>query len=130
MTPGAAGLDWQPDVKEELRLNSSGQSREMPPYIRRTKDNRLLVTVAEPVERDRHTVGIILLTREAREVDSSLFAVRMSILGAVRPGAGADRAAVLVSVADHRPADPAAGRRGRADAGGQGPRRQRARRRC
>ena len=56
-------------MKEELRLNSSGQSREMPPYIRRTKDNRLLVTVAEPVERDRHTVGIILLTREAREVD-------------------------------------------------------------
>ena len=80
MTPGAAGLDWQPDVKEELRLNSSGQSREMPPYIRRTKDDRLLVTVAEPVERDRHTVGIILLTREAREVDNSLFIVRMSIL--------------------------------------------------
>jgi two-component system sensor histidine kinase ChvG len=80
MTPGAAGLEWQPDVKEELRLNSSGQSREMPPYIRRTKDNRLLVTVAEPVERDHHTVGIILLTRDAREVDASLFVVRMSIL--------------------------------------------------
>jgi two-component system, OmpR family, sensor histidine kinase ChvG len=80
LTPGAAGLEWQPDVKEELRLSSSGQSREMPPYIRRTKDNRLLVTVAEPVERDRHTVGIILLTREAREVDTSLFVVRMSIL--------------------------------------------------
>src|SRR5215469_16589031 len=35
-TPTAAGLEWQPDVKEELRLNSSGQSRQMPPYIRRT----------------------------------------------------------------------------------------------
>jgi two-component system sensor histidine kinase ChvG len=80
MTPGAGGLEWQPDVKEELRLNSSGQSREMPPYIRRTKDNRLLVTVAEPVERDRHTVGIILLTRDAREVETSLFIVRISIL--------------------------------------------------
>ena len=80
MTPGAGGLEWQPDVKEELRLNSSGQSREMPPYIRRTKDNRLLVTVAEPVERDRHTVGIILLTRDAREVETSLFVVRISIL--------------------------------------------------
>jgi two-component system sensor histidine kinase ChvG len=80
MTPSAAGLEWQPDVKEELRVNSSGQSREMPPYIRRTKDNRLLVTVAEPVERDHHTVGIILLTREAREVDASLFVVRISIL--------------------------------------------------
>ena len=79
MTPGE-GLDWQPNVKEELRLDSAGQSREMPPYIRRTKDNRLLVTVAEPVERDRHTVGIILLTREAREVDASLFTVRISVL--------------------------------------------------
>ena len=80
MTPGAGGLEWQPDVKEELRLNSSGQSRETSPYIRRTKDNQLLVTVAEPVERDHHTVGIILLTRDAREVDSSLFVVRVSIL--------------------------------------------------
>ena len=79
LAPGA-GLEWQPDVKEEVRLDSAGQSREMPPYIRRTKENRLLVTVAVPVEADRHTVGIILLTREAREVDSSLFTVRMSIL--------------------------------------------------
>jgi two-component system sensor histidine kinase ChvG len=79
-SPSAGGADWQPNVKEELRLNSSGDSREMPPYIRRTRDNRLLVTVAEPVERDKHTVGIILFTREAREVDSSLFTVRMSIL--------------------------------------------------
>ncbi|HUB45286.1 MAG TPA: stimulus-sensing domain-containing protein [Acetobacteraceae bacterium] len=78
-TPGA-GIEWQPDVKEELRLNSSGQSNDMPPYIRRTKDGRLLVTVAEPVEHDHHTVGIVLLTREAREVDASVFAVRISIL--------------------------------------------------
>jgi two-component system sensor histidine kinase ChvG len=80
VSPGA-GLEWQPNVKDELRLGSSGQSREMPPYIRRTKDNRLLVTVAEPVEHDRKTVGIVLLTREAREVDASLFTVRVSILG-------------------------------------------------
>ena len=44
---------WRTRIENELRLNSSGQSREMPPYIRRTKDNRLLVTVAEPVEHDR-----------------------------------------------------------------------------
>ncbi|WP_158926751.1 stimulus-sensing domain-containing protein [Acidisphaera sp. S103] len=80
-TPSAGGPDWQPDVKEELRLSSAGNSNETPPYIRRTKDNRLLVTVAVPVERDKHTVGIISLTREAREVDESLFSVRMSILG-------------------------------------------------
>jgi two-component system sensor histidine kinase ChvG len=79
-TPSAGGPDWQPDVKEELRLSSAGNSNETPPYIRRTKDNRLLVTVAVPVERDKHTVGIISLTREAQEVDQSLFTVRMSIL--------------------------------------------------
>jgi two-component system sensor histidine kinase ChvG len=67
-------------VKQELRLNSSGDSNQTPPYIRRTRDNHLLVTVAVPVERDKHTVGIISLTREAREVDESLFTVRMSIL--------------------------------------------------
>lgn len=77
----AAGPDWQPDVREELRLTGSDESREMPPYIRRTADNRLLVTVAEPVARDRHTVGIVLLTREAREVEASLVQVRLSILG-------------------------------------------------
>ncbi len=76
----AAGVDWQPDVKEELRMTSSSTGREMPPYIRRTADDRLLVTVAEPVLRNRHTVGIVLLTREAREVDESLLTVRMSIL--------------------------------------------------
>jgi two-component system sensor histidine kinase ChvG len=80
LTAGGAGPEWQPDVKEELRLSSSDQSREMPPYIRRTRDNRLLVTVAEPIERNHHTVGIILLTREAREVDESLFTVRISIM--------------------------------------------------
>jgi two-component system sensor histidine kinase ChvG len=80
LTPSAGGTDWQPDVKEELRLNSAGNSNETAPYIRRTRDNRLLVTVAVPVERDKHTVGIVSLTREAREVDESLFSVRMSIL--------------------------------------------------
>ncbi len=81
ISANAAGAEWQPDVREELRLSSSNDSHEMPPFIRRTTDDRLLVTVAEPVERDRHTVGIVLLTRDAREVDDSLFAVRMSILG-------------------------------------------------
>jgi two-component system sensor histidine kinase ChvG len=80
MTPGARGPDWQPDVKEELRLQSAPNSREMPPYIRRTVDNRLWITVAEPVERDKRTVGIVLLTREAREVEESLQSIRLSII--------------------------------------------------
>jgi two-component system sensor histidine kinase ChvG len=81
LSPNAAGADWQPDVREELRLTSSNDSHEMPPYIRRTRENQLLVTVTEPVERDRHTVGIVLLTRDAVEVDNSLFQIRISILG-------------------------------------------------
>lgn len=80
-SPQAAGPDWQPDVKEEIRLSGTANSRETPPYIRRTSDNRLLVTVAEPVVRNRTTVGIVLLTRDAREVDNSLLQVRLSILG-------------------------------------------------
>jgi two-component system sensor histidine kinase ChvG len=74
------GIEWQPDVREELRLDSSNQSREMPPFIRRTEDNRLLITVVEPVQNNGHTVGVIQLTREADEVDNSLLAIRMSIL--------------------------------------------------
>jgi two-component system sensor histidine kinase ChvG len=79
--PTAGGPDWQPDVKAELKLTSNDGGRETPPYIRRTSDNRLLVTVAEPVLRNRHTVGIVQLTRDAREVDDSLVGIRMSILG-------------------------------------------------
>ncbi len=81
ISPAGAGADWQPDVREEIRLGSSSNSHEMDPFIRRMQDGRLLVTVAEPVERDRHNVGIVLLTRDAHEVDDSLFAVRSSILG-------------------------------------------------
>ena len=81
VSPNAAGMEWQPDLKEELRMTGSNLDREMPPYIRRTQEDRLLVTVAEPVLRNRVTVGIVLLTREAREVDESVLTVRTSILG-------------------------------------------------
>src|SRR5690349_9443932 len=48
VSPNGAGADWQPDVREELRMTGAKVGREMPPYIRRTQDDRLLVTVAEP----------------------------------------------------------------------------------
>ncbi|TLU71516.1 ATP-binding protein [Lichenicoccus roseus] len=67
------------DARQQLHIGDSDSS-DTPPYIRRTADHRLLVTVAEPVMHDGHTVGIIQLTREARDVDRSLFAVRSSIL--------------------------------------------------
>ncbi|MDJ0388060.1 stimulus-sensing domain-containing protein [Roseomonas sp. E05] len=80
--PNAGSFDWQPalgpDRREELRLALEGGVR---PYIRRTQDGRLLVSVAEPARRGNQSVGIILLTREARQVDERLLEIRSSVLG-------------------------------------------------
>lgn len=76
----AAGTDWSPDVRAELKRNAETPGRQIPPYIRRSDDNRLLVSVSEPVSRNRATLGVVVLTREAREVDDSVLAVRLSIL--------------------------------------------------
>lgn len=77
----ANGADWQPDLKAVLALRGNDSGQEVPPYIRRTPDGRLLVTVAEPVTHDNHTVGMILLTHDARRVDQAVLSVRISILG-------------------------------------------------
>jgi two-component system, OmpR family, sensor histidine kinase ChvG len=80
--PDAPSFDWQPDLgpdrREELRLALEGG---VTPYIRRTADGRLLVSVAEPARRGNQPVGIVLLTREAREVDQRLLEIRASVLG-------------------------------------------------
>lgn len=79
--PDAPDFDWQPDLgpdrREELRLALKGGVR---PYIRRTGDGRLLVSVAEPARRGGQSIGIVLLTRDAREVDQRLFQIRASVL--------------------------------------------------
>lgn len=81
VAPDAPSFDWQPDLgpdrREELRLALEGGVR---PYIRRTADNRLLVSVAEPARRSNQSVGIVLLTREARDVDARLMEIRLSVL--------------------------------------------------
>jgi two-component system, OmpR family, sensor histidine kinase ChvG len=78
----ADSFDWTPalgpDRREELRLALEGG---VEPYIRRTPDGRLLISVAEPARRGGQAVGILLLTREAREVDQRLFEIRVSVLG-------------------------------------------------
>jgi two-component system sensor histidine kinase ChvG len=81
-------VETGPEAAEELRLSSSDRSHLSPPIIRRTEDGRLLVTVVEPIIRGEimgheknSTVGELRLTRNAREVEDSLFAVRTSILG-------------------------------------------------
>ncbi len=68
------------DAGETLRVGGLSDGNETPPFIRRTHDGRLLITVAEPVQQDGRTVGIVLLTRAADDVDRSLKAVRRSIL--------------------------------------------------
>jgi two-component system sensor histidine kinase ChvG len=85
---GNTQVETGPETAEELRLNSSDRSHLAPPIIRRTEDGRLLVTVVEPIVRGElmghdgsSTVGELRLTRDAREVEDSLFAVRTSILG-------------------------------------------------
>ena len=82
VNPDAPSFDWQPnlgpDRREELRLALEGG---VTPYIRRTNDGRLLVSVAEPARRGNQPVAIVLLTREAREVDQRLFEIRASVLG-------------------------------------------------
>jgi two-component system sensor histidine kinase ChvG len=86
VNPDAPSFDWQPefggtqaggDRREELRVALEGGTR---PYIRRIADGRLLVSVSEPARRGAATVGIVLLTREAREVDSRLLEIRVSVL--------------------------------------------------
>jgi len=87
VAPDAPSFDWQPefggsaqaggDRREELRLALEGGVR---PYIRRTAEGRLLVSVAEPAWRGATSVGIVLLTREAREVDQRLLEIRVSVL--------------------------------------------------
>jgi len=77
--PGS-GLDWQPDLREGIRIAPGGPGRDIAPYVRRNEEGRLLVSVAVPVVRNRTQVGTILLTREAREAEDSLFQVRLSIL--------------------------------------------------
>jgi len=79
--PDAPDFDWLPDLgpdrREELRMALEGG---VTPYIRRSADGRLLVSVAEPARRGTQSVGIVLLTREAREVDRRLFEIRASVL--------------------------------------------------
>ncbi|UFN49804.1 sensor histidine kinase [Roseomonas sp. OT10] len=86
LRPDAPSFDWQPEFggqngnerREELRLALEGGVN---PYVRRTGDGRLLVSVAEPARRANQSVGIVLLTGEAREVDRRLVQIRGSVLG-------------------------------------------------
>lgn len=76
-----ATLGWQPDPREALQLTSVSPDQEAPPFIRRSAEGQLLVTVAEPISHAQQNLGTVLLTREAGSVDRAVLAVRMSILG-------------------------------------------------
>jgi two-component system sensor histidine kinase ChvG len=72
------GAEWAPDIRPSLPQALAGEAR---PIVRRTADNRLVVSVAVPVQRGRRAAGVVQVTREAREVGGALFDVRMTILG-------------------------------------------------
>ncbi|MCC7280868.1 MAG: sensor N-terminal transmembrane domain-containing protein [Acetobacteraceae bacterium] len=72
------GAEWAPDIRPNLPQALAGDA---PPMVRRTADNRLVVSVAAPVQRGRRAAGVVQVTREAREVGAALFDVRMTILG-------------------------------------------------
>jgi two-component system sensor histidine kinase ChvG len=74
-------LGWQPDAREALQLTSATPDQDAAPFIRRSADGQLLITVAEPINSGQQNVGTVLLTSEAEEVDRAVFAVRISILG-------------------------------------------------
>jgi two-component system sensor histidine kinase ChvG len=79
------GADWMPDLATVFPRNGEG---ELPPVLRRTADGRLIVSLAAPVNRNRRTVGAVVLTREAKEVDQAVFQVRMTILATVAVALG------------------------------------------
>ena len=86
LTGSGAGQDpntlgWQPDAREALQLTSPSPDQEAAPFIRRSADGQLLITVAEPVNSGQQNVGTVLLTTVANEVDKAVFNVRISILG-------------------------------------------------
>jgi two-component system sensor histidine kinase ChvG len=74
-------LGWQPDAREALQLTSASPDQEAAPFIRRSADGQLLITVAEPINAGQQSVGTVLLTSEADAVDHEVFAIRISILG-------------------------------------------------
>lgn len=69
--------DWSPEIAPLLPAAAEARAA---PVVRRTADDRLVVSVTQPVIRARETIGIVLVTREARAVDEALFHVRMTIL--------------------------------------------------
>lgn len=73
-------LGWQPDARTVLQLMASAPDRDAAPFVRRDAQGTLLITVAEPIQRSQQTVGTVLLTREASEVDTAVLTVRISIL--------------------------------------------------
>ncbi|MBM3613233.1 MAG: HAMP domain-containing protein, partial [Alphaproteobacteria bacterium] len=70
-------VEWGADIREEVGL---ALEAEILPFVRRATDGRLVLSVGVPVQRLRKTVGALLLTHDASDVDDALFAVRLTIL--------------------------------------------------
>ena len=79
--PSGSGPEWQPDIGQTVASLNSDPDTDLPPSIRRGPNRQLLVSVTVPLIHNNHLLGVILVTREATEVDNSVRQVRMSLLG-------------------------------------------------
>jgi len=48
--------------------------------VRSTGGDRLILSVAVPVQRYKHVLGVLMLTRESHAIDKALLEVRLDIL--------------------------------------------------
>lgn len=69
--------EYGQDTQEDVQLSPR---HELPPYIRRTAQHELIMTVVEPVLRERKAIAVLQLTRYDSEIDRSLVKMRSVIL--------------------------------------------------
>jgi hypothetical protein len=118
-TPDAQSFDWQPDLGPE-RQAELGRALEggVTPYIRRTPDGRLLVSVAEPAAprrpAGRHPAADARGARRGRRAAGN----PRQRAGAVPAGADPDGGRLALSRAHPGEPDPPARRGGGRDAAG------------
>ncbi|MCB2108439.1 MAG: stimulus-sensing domain-containing protein [Rhodobacteraceae bacterium] len=71
--PGAGAQDY-PEVVKALESGEADQR------VRRRADRQKILTVAVPVQFYKQVVGVVFVSRDGRNIDARLFAVRGSIL--------------------------------------------------
>ncbi len=79
IAPGA-GANWQPDISQEVAVRTADPNADTDAYVRRSPDRQLLISVTVPLVHESHLLGIVLVTREASELDATVRQERISSL--------------------------------------------------